>query len=99
MASVLQSYPPYGDVMFRDRRVFLVIALLSLAVVPFFLGGCSSDKEWPDRGGPKVVVSFAPLYCFAVNVAGDDAVVQNLMTSAGPHDFNPTDSDARKLRK
>ena len=51
------------------------------------------------RPGPKVVVSFAPLYCFAVNVAGDDAVVRNMMTTTGPHHFNPTDRDARLLRR
>jgi zinc transport system substrate-binding protein len=28
-------------------------------------------------------------------VAGDDAVVRNVMTSKGPHDFDPTEQDAR----
>lgn len=86
--------------MHRKRRVFLIVAvLLTGCLVPFVGTGCSADNEWPDRGGPKVVVSFAPLYCFATNVAGDDAVIKNLMTSTGPHDFNPTDNDARVLRK
>jgi zinc transport system substrate-binding protein len=86
--------------MTGKRRILLTASVILLGcMLPFVGGGCSSDKEWPDRGGPKVVVSFAPLYCFATNVAGDDAVIKNLMTSAGPHDFNPTDSDARVLRK
>ena len=42
-------------------------------------------------------MSFAPLYCFAVNVAGEDAVVRNLLTTSGPHHFNPTDRDARLI--
>jgi ABC-type Zn uptake system ZnuABC Zn-binding protein ZnuA len=46
-----------------------------------------------------VVASFAPLYCFAVNVAGDHAVVKPLMTTAGPHHFQPTDRDALLLRR
>ncbi|MBY0459476.1 MAG: zinc ABC transporter substrate-binding protein [Gemmataceae bacterium] len=77
-------------------------ALLALAL---FLGGCgknanTSDADvWPDRPGPKVVVSFAPLYCFAANVAGDDAVVKNVMTSKGPHDFDPTAQDVRLVTK
>src|SRR5262249_9395596 len=59
-----------------------------------FFGCGSKDPVWPERPGPKVVVSFAPLYCFAVNVAGDDAVVKTMMGSTGPHDFQPTASDA-----
>jgi ABC-type Zn uptake system ZnuABC Zn-binding protein ZnuA len=64
------------------------------------LSGCKSDSDtaWPkDHPGPKVLVSFAPYYCFAVNVAGDDAVVRSLMTTSGPHHFQPTDKDARLL--
>ena len=59
------------------RGVILLAALL-----PF---GCGSgpDGVWPDRPGPKVVVSFAPVYCWAVNVAGDDAVVKNMFGHAG----------------
>ena len=62
-------------------------------------GGCGRESAWPDRPGPKAVVSFAPLYCFARGVAGDDAVVQTVMTTTGPHDFGPTDRDARLLRQ
>lgn len=91
--------------MARRRTRFLQLALLlsllagslSLATLP----GCAPvDDGWPkDKPGPKVVVSFAPLYCFAVNVAGDDATVRNLLTTTGPHHFNPTDKDARLIRR
>jgi ABC-type Zn uptake system ZnuABC Zn-binding protein ZnuA len=70
---------------------------LALGLLPSGCGG--GDDVWPDRPGPKVVVSFAPVYCWAVNVAGDDAVVKNMMTTTGPHDFNPTDTDARLVRR
>jgi ABC-type Zn uptake system ZnuABC Zn-binding protein ZnuA len=54
---------------------------------------------WPkDHTGPRVVVSFAPLYSLAANVAGDDAVVKDMMTTAGPHQFQPTDREAKLLR-
>lgn len=72
---------------------------VAAGVVPVVLLGCGGKESvWPDRPGPKVVVSFAPLYCFAVNVAGDDAVVKNMMAATGPHDFQPTDTDARLVR-
>ena len=78
-----------------------MVGLLPLVLLAFGLPGCASrDDVWPkDHTGPKVVVSFAPLYCFAVNVAGDDAVVKNMMTTSGPHHFNPTDKDARLLQR
>ena len=76
-------------------------AFVSMGLLASLLPGCNArDDVWPkDHAGPKVVVSFAPLYCFAVNVAGDDAVVRNMMTTSGPHHFNPTDKDARLLRR
>jgi zinc transport system substrate-binding protein len=89
----------------RFRRVAVFSLLLACAVglvIAVALPGCGGtlDDGWPkDKAGPKVVVSFAPLYCFAVNVAGEDAVVRNLLTSSGPHHFNPTDRDARLLRR
>ena len=75
--------------------------LLGVLVAIGTTGGCSGGGEaWPvDHPGPKVVASFAPLYCFALNVAGEDAVVRPLMTTSGPHHFNPTDKDARLLRQ
>src|SRR3954467_7855958 len=77
-------------------------ATSAAAVLSLLLVGCSGkkpDADWPDKPGPKVVVSFAPLYCFAANVAGDDAVVKNVMTTTGPHDFNPTADDVRMVAK
>jgi zinc transport system substrate-binding protein len=83
----------------RTARWWLIpfVALL-LALAP----GCQSKPDdakgggnWPAGDRPKVVVSFAPLYCFAAAVAGDDAVVRNVMTNSGPHDFVPTKDDAK----
>src|SRR5690242_17426859 len=76
------------------------------AVLPLLILGCGrtdpkgEDSLWPaNHAGPKVVVSFAPLYCFATNVAGDDAVVKDVMTTTGPHDFEPTEKDVRLVTK
>ena len=94
------------------RRIGLKAAgvVAFAAVMPFLSLGCGgkpksvaeggpNDPNWPDRPGPKVVVSFAPLYCFVANVAGDDAIVKNVMTTSGPHDFNPTADDVRMVTK
>ena len=47
---------------------------------------------------PRLVTSFFPLYCWAGNVAGTNAVVENLLPPrAEPHDYAFTIGDARKL--
>ncbi|MCI0699949.1 MAG: zinc ABC transporter substrate-binding protein [Planctomycetia bacterium] len=84
-------------------RIWLKVACVATvaAILPLFILGCKKDNaatQWPaDKTGPKVVVSFAPLYCFAVNVAGDDATVKNVMTTTGPHHFQPTDAEIKLL--
>jgi ABC-type Zn uptake system ZnuABC Zn-binding protein ZnuA len=94
--------------MFGGHLRLKLLGIAALAAVPALLVlGCGGgvkrqqqDDPWPaNHAGPKVVVSFAPLYCFAVNVAGDDAVVKNVMTTTGPHDFNPTDKEAKLVTK
>jgi len=79
---------------------WLLLALVPAVALLPLIGCGGGDSAWDSsRSGPKVVVSFAPLYCFAANVAGPDAQVKNVMTTTGPHDFNPTDNDARLLAK
>jgi zinc transport system substrate-binding protein len=84
-----------------QRGISIGLALGLVSGFALWIPGCSSrDDAWPkDHAGPKVVVSFAPLYCFAVNVAGDDAIVRTMMTTSGPHHFNPTEKDARLLQR
>jgi zinc transport system substrate-binding protein len=51
-------------------------------------------------GGRKlsVLTTFLPVYCFALNVAGDLAVVENLLPpGVEPHDFQFTPREMRKL--
>ena len=48
----------------------------------------------------KVLTSFLPVYCFAVNVAGDLADVANLLPpGATPHDFQLSRSDVRNFNE
>jgi ABC-type Zn uptake system ZnuABC Zn-binding protein ZnuA len=74
------------------------VALLAALVPVIGCGGGGAD--WPaDKPGPKVVVSFPPLYCFAANVGGPEVAVKSAMTSQGPHHFDPKPSDARLLSR
>jgi zinc/manganese transport system substrate-binding protein len=46
-----------------------------------------------------VVTSFPPLYCFAVNIAGDVATVDNLLPpGAEPHDFQFSPREMRQIQ-
>lgn len=46
----------------------------------------------------RIVTTILPLYCFARNVAGDDAVVENLLPpGVEPHDFQFTPREMRLL--
>ena len=66
-----------------------VLQLLFVGLV-----GCErkSKQIWSEKPELKVMTSFAPIYCFALNVAGDDAQVKCLLTSKGPHDHGePTE--------
>jgi ABC-type Zn uptake system ZnuABC Zn-binding protein ZnuA len=46
----------------------------------------------------KVLTSFLPTYCFTANVVGDLATVENLLPAAvGPHEFQFSPSDLRRL--
>lgn len=80
-----------------SARRLLPVLLLALPAA-----GCAdpSASTWPaNKPGPKVVASFPPLYCFAVNVGGDDVAVRSAMTHAGPHDFDPTADDMVRVQR
>jgi ABC-type Zn uptake system ZnuABC Zn-binding protein ZnuA len=83
------------------RRFWFLAGLFVLfagLIVGF--GGCSKPPDpWPDKPGLRIMTSFPPLYCFASNVAGDDATVLCLMTTTGPHDYPYPVGDAFKLHR
>jgi zinc transport system substrate-binding protein len=82
------------------RRLAAPILALPLLLLGFV--GCGSPPNpWEGvPGGPKrVLVSFAPLYCFAKQVAGPHAAVLCLATTVGPHHFEPHTDDALKASK
>jgi zinc transport system substrate-binding protein len=85
----------------KTRKVGLGAALVSAVLLGVGFIGCSKANDpWKGLGGPpRVLVSFAPLYSYAKNVAGDDAAVLSLMTSQGPHEHELVSEDALKFRK
>src|SRR5262245_54921262 len=89
-------FPSGGRAM---RRTKLIGSVLGAAALLVSVAGCGGGSVWPeDRSGPRVLTSFAPIHCIALNVAGDDAVVLPLMTDRGPHGFTGGARDARKLK-
>ncbi len=65
----------------------LVRSATFAALFGLLLAGCkrTSTDQWPDKPGPKVAVSFAPLYCFTANVSGDRGTVRSVLSTQGPH--------------
>lgn len=82
------------------QRRLSFAALVGMAC-GMLIGLTSCEKKptevWPDKPGPKVLTSFAPIHCFALNVAGDDAIVKTLMTTKGPHDTGDASEQHLKL--
>src|SRR5258706_13143507 len=84
--------------MRRLRPLLLILAIA--AICGLLLAGCSATPDpWPEKPGPRVLASFAPLYSFAKNVAGEDASVLCVTAETGPHGFDPTPRDAVAVRR
>jgi zinc transport system substrate-binding protein len=80
------------------HRLFRLLLLPVVAAIA--LTGCTKAFDpWANTpaGQKKILASFAPLYCFAANVAGDKARVACLLTGTGPHDYDANDADAVKV--
>ncbi|HMP16929.1 MAG TPA: metal ABC transporter substrate-binding protein, partial [Gemmatales bacterium] len=60
-------------------------------------GGSAKGMPWNASGKLKVLTSIAPVYCLTKLITGDDAEVLCLMTTQGPHDFEPTHDDVKIL--
>lgn len=83
--------------MFKQRHLSLFLPVLLFCAA--WIGCSRVPSAWPDMPGKKkVLASFAPIYCFAKAVAGDDANVLCLMTAAGPHANDLSYNDILKVR-
>src|SRR5262245_26161892 len=80
------------------RWLFVGIVVPAVAAVALsVLLGCGSGGEVWQPNKPRVLTSIVPLHCFTALIAGDDADVRCLLTTKGPHDFQPSAQDARLL--
>lgn len=82
---------------------FRRLAALAIAMaLPLLLVGCSRPPEpWREAktGQKRVLVSFPPLYSITHAIAGDDAYVLCLLSSTGPHEYEPSPVDMMKFTK
>ena len=69
-----------------------------MQLVAFITILCSATTLFAAEPRPRIITSFFPLYCWTASVAGEHAVVENLLPPrAEPHDYAFAPSDARKL--
>lgn len=83
----------------RSRgRVFAL--LLVAAAMGAGWAGCQKSggaDPWNGTSKLRVVATIAPLYSLAAHIAEPEAEVLCLLSSKGPHDFQPTTADAKLL--
>jgi ABC-type Zn uptake system ZnuABC Zn-binding protein ZnuA len=81
-----------------NLRTVGLICCLSL----FSICGCSRAPDpfgQVKEGQLRILTSFPPLYCFAANVAGEQAKVLCFLTVEGPHDYQFAPLDSIKTAK
>src|SRR4051794_38136681 len=92
MNSAADSAPSWAVRLFGFPSAFLAwVALCNLLISP------ASASEPGKR--LRVLTTFLPLYCFAVNVAGQDAQVENLLpANVSPHEYQFSRRDLQKVQ-
>src|SRR5262245_6030536 len=64
------------------------------------LAFCCFEAPGAERQKLRVLTSFLPVYCFTANVAGDLAIVENLLAAnVEPHDYQFSRKDLQKLSR
>jgi zinc transport system substrate-binding protein len=85
-----------GMRLLRIRHGVLILAALGASLGFYLPTSCQAA----DARKVKVLTSVVPVYCFTVNVAGNLASVENLLPGRiGPHDYQFTSADVRKLNQ
>lgn len=78
-------------ITFRKSFFFIIFFLV------VSLSACQQPGPSPDKK-LKVLTTIAPLYSFTKNVAGDTAIVENLLPSGvDPHEYSLNPADAKKI--
>lgn len=74
----------------RFKTAIILVLFLSVAA-------CKGPVAQPS-GKLRILTTIAPLYSFTKNIAGDAALVDNLIPSGvGPHEYSLSPGDARKV--
>lgn len=79
------------------KRWMCLIPIFGVAIA---WSGCAQQVDpWPANKSPRLLATFPPICCFVKNVADDDAAVLPLLTTVGPHDFQPSVADMLMARR
>lgn len=83
--------------MRRIPKIAGVVAMLGVLLVGHGIMVASAAAEGRKL---QVVTSLPPIYCFTINVAGENAEVDNLLPAGtGPHETQLSAKDVRKLNQ
>ena len=78
------------------------ILICTILMGAFACAGCQRDlgpNPWDGKAGPRVLVTFPPLYSFVCEVAGPDAHVVSMLTNQGPHDYEGGEIESRLMAR
>ena len=85
--------------MFSKYKLHALL-LSILLLITFTAASCSSDTATNKNGKLSVITTVFPLYDFALQIGGDKADVELLLTPGTEvHSFEPTASDMVKVNK
>ena len=89
----IRNYRERIDFGFKSGLGLLAVVAVALLLWPTHLAADPPRKL-------SIVSSILPLYCFAANIAGEAARVENLIPpGVSPHDYDFAPSDLRKLQQ
>src|SRR3954463_7347328 len=88
-----------GEAAMTRRTLLGIFAAAPLAAaVGVGCGGKgSTGGQWKGPPGPKVVVTFAPLYSFTKSVMGDHGEIKTILLTTGPHEYHEDFKDAEAI--
>lgn len=79
----------------------IIRRLLLLGIIFFSVSFFACQQPQPQTNTKlKILTTFAPLYCFTMNITGDLADIENLLPSGvGPHGYSFSPADIKKIRE
>lgn len=81
----------------QTRRLVILLPWLLLAALLGCKGSTGVADPWKGTSKLRIATSIAPLYCFAAHLAEPEGEVLCLLSSHGPHDYQPSSFDAKLI--